>query len=138
MASGNQMNNGICADLPMAPTNSISAMNVAVVSASPGDNGRNSAYVTVPKAKNVMKIATMKPQSPTRLVMNAFLPALAFSSFSNQNAMRKYEQAPTPSQPRNVSTKLSPRTRMSIEKTNRFRYVKKRGKRLSPCMYPIE
>ena len=89
MASGSQMNNGIWADLPMAPMKSSTAMNVAVVWARPGDSGRNSAYFTVPKVKKVRKIATMKPQSPMRLVMKAFLPALALASFSNQKAMRK-------------------------------------------------
>ena len=34
MASGSQMKSGIWADLPMAPMNSITAMNVAVVWAS--------------------------------------------------------------------------------------------------------
>ena len=75
----------------------------------------------VPKAKNVTNMPTMKPQSPTRLVMKAFLPAVALASFSNQKEMRKYEQAPTPSQPRKVSSRLSPRTSISMEKTNRFR-----------------
>ena len=31
----------------------------------------------------------MKPQSPTRLVMKAFLPADALAGFSNQNEIRK-------------------------------------------------
>src|SRR5438876_746504 len=52
----------------------------------------------------------MKPQSPMRLVTNAFLPADALASSENQNAMRKYEQAPTPSQPRNVTSRLLPST----------------------------
>ena len=69
----------------------------------------------------VMKIPTMKPQSPTRLVMKAFLPADALAGFSNQNEIRKYEQTPTPSHPRKVSSRLSPSTSISIEKTNRFR-----------------
>ena len=63
----------------------------------------------------------MKPKSPTRLVTNAFLPATAADSRSNQNEIRRYEQAPTPSQPRKLSRKLSPSTSMSIEKANRFR-----------------
>ena len=56
-----------------------------------------------------------------RLVTNAFLPADALASDVNQNEMRRYEQAPTPSQPRKVTSRLSPSTSMSIEKTNRFR-----------------
>ena len=66
-------------------------------------------------------MATMKPQSPMRLVTKAFLPADALASSVNQNEMSKYEQAPTPSQPRKVSSRLSPSTSISIEKTNRFR-----------------
>ena len=34
-------------------------------------------------------MASMKPQSPTRLVMKAFLPADALASFENQKEMRK-------------------------------------------------
>ena len=66
-------------------------------------------------------MATMKPKSPTRLVTNAFLPAEALASSANQKEMRKYEQAPTPSQPRNVSSRLSLSTRISIENTNKLR-----------------
>ncbi len=69
----------------------------------------------------VRKIPIMKPQSPTRLVMKAFLPAEALAGFSNQNEIRKYEQTPTPSQPRKVSSRLSPSTSMSMANTNRFR-----------------
>ncbi len=71
--------------------------------------------------KNTMKIATRKPQSPMRLVTNAFLPAVALAGLSNQNEMSRYEHAPTPSQPRNVSRRLSPRMSTSIENTKRFR-----------------
>ncbi len=69
----------------------------------------------------VRNIATMKPQSPTRLVTNAFFPAVAFASSLNQNEIKKYEQTPTPSQPRKVNNMLSPRTSMSIENANRLR-----------------
>ena len=65
-------------------------------------------------------MASMKPKSPTRLVMNAFLPAVAADSLVCQKAIRKYEQVPTPSQPRNVTSRLSPSTSISIEKANRF------------------
>ena len=76
----------------------------------------------------------MKPQSPTRLVMKAFLPAVAADSRSCQNEMRKYEQVPTPSHPTNVITMLPPRTRRVIEATNRFMYMKNLGNRGSPFM----
>src|SRR5580765_4419515 len=83
-------------------------------------------------------MASMKPQSPTRLVMKAFLPADAFASLENQNAIRKYEHAPTPSHPRKVSTRLFPSTSINIENTNRFRYKKNFENLGSPRMYPIE
>ena len=80
----------------------------------------------------------MKPQSPTRFVTNAFLPAEAFAGSVCQKEMRKYEHAPTPSQPRKVRSRLSPNTNMSIENTKRFRYRKNFGNFSSPFMYPIE
>ena len=63
----------------------------------------------------------MKPKSPTRLVTNAFLPAVAADCRVCQNAIRKYEHVPTPSQPRNVTSRFSPSTSISIEKANRLR-----------------
>jgi hypothetical protein len=79
----------------------------------------------------------MKPQSPTRLVTKAFLPAVAALSRSCQNEMRKYEQVPTPSQPRKVTSRFSPSTSMSMLNANRLRYRKNLLNRGSPCMYPI-
>jgi hypothetical protein len=79
----------------------------------------------------------MKPQSPTRLVTKAFLPADALASLSCQNEMRKYEQAPTPSQPRKVTSRLSPSTSISMREANRLRYRKNFENRGSPCMYPM-
>jgi hypothetical protein len=38
--------------------------------------------------------------SPILVVMKAFLAAFAFSVFSNQKPISRYEQRPTPSQPR--------------------------------------
>ena len=55
-----------------------------------------------------------------RLVTNAFLPAAALASSVNQNEISRYEQAPTPSQPMKVTSRLLPSTSISIEKTNRF------------------
>ena len=76
----------------------------------------------------------MKPQSPMRFVMNAFLPAVAADSRVCQNAMSRYEQVPTPSQPRNVTSRFSPSTRTTIETTNRFMYRKNFENFGSPCM----
>src|SRR6185437_12748224 len=83
-------------------------------------------------------MASRKPRSPTRLVMNAFLPATAAELRSNQNETRRYEQRATPSQPRYVIKKLEARTSTSIDAAKRFMYAKKRENRSSPCMYPIE
>ena len=63
----------------------------------------------------------MKPQSPTRLVTKAFLPAVAADSLVCQNEISRYEQVPTPSQPTNVTSRFSPSTSISIEKANRLR-----------------
>ena len=78
-------------------------------------------YESVPTAANAMNIAVIIPQSPTRFVTKAFFPAVAAESRVCQNEMRKYEQAPTPSQPRNVTRRFWPSTSISIEKTKRLR-----------------
>src|SRR3954447_13115614 len=135
MASGSHTYSGSWADLPAAPTNSSAAIAVAVVTGrlwAWASSPVGPEYDSVPRAWNVKNIATMKPQSPMRFVTNAFLPATALASSVNQNEMSQYEQAPTPSHPRNVSSMLSPSTSTSIEKANRLRYVKKRGKPASP------
>ena len=80
----------------------------------------------------------MKPQSPTRFVTNAFLPADEFASLPNQKLTSRYEHAPTPSQPRKVRSKLSPSTSNNIAKMNMFKKMKNFEKFGSPCMYPIE
>ena len=48
-------------------------------------------------------IASVKPKSPTRLTMKAFLPAWLALFLRNQKLISRYEQRPTPSQPRNSS-----------------------------------
>ena len=123
IASGSHRYRGSWALLPTAPMNSITPIAVAVDWArSPWIAAplivEKLSEPTAPKARNV---ATMKPQSPTRLVMNAFLPAVAADALVCQNEMSRYEQVPTPSQPRNVTSKFSPSTRTSIEKANRLR-----------------
>ena len=100
----------------------------------PGAASFSPNHCSVPTDENARNIASMKPQSPIRLVTNAFLPALALESLVNQNEIRKYEQAPTPSHPRNVTRRLSPSTSMSIEKANSDRYTKNFEKFGSPCM----
>ena len=40
-------------------------------------------------AENAQNMASMKPQSPTRFVMNAFFPAAALASSVNQKEMSR-------------------------------------------------
>ena len=136
IASGNHKYNGNCALLPQAPTNNMRAMPVAVTAAKPPFSAAwlIPSYDNVPTAENARNIATIIPQSPTRLVTNAFLPAVAAESRVCQKEIRKYEHAPTPSHPRNVTNKFSPSTSINIEKTNRLRYMKNFGNFGSPCM----
>src|SRR5450830_239322 len=94
MASGNQTYSGICALLPAQPRNMNRQM--AVTTAPPIGNSAALA-ATVPKSSaprlaNIMNIATMKPKSPMRFTMNAFLPASALAFSENQNPMSRYEQ----------------------------------------------
>src|SRR5512141_1397889 len=94
IASGSQRYNGNCADLPTAPRKNSAAMADAVVGdrSLPSTLSNTSRYVTLPSAWNVRKMAIMKPKSPMRFVMKAFLPADALASLSNQNEISKYEQ----------------------------------------------
>jgi len=52
----------------------------------------------VPNAVQIHMMASPKPKSPTRLTMNAFLPAAAALSRVYQKPINKYEQRPTASQ----------------------------------------
>ena len=142
MASGSHRYSGSCADLPMAPMKSRAAIAVAVYAVrwpSVPSSRRPTLlpfvkYVNVPAAENARNMASMNPQSPTRLVMNAFLPADAFASLENQNEIKKYEHAPTPSHPRKVTRRLLPSTSINIENANMFMYTKNFENFGSPCM----
>jgi len=57
-----------------------------------------------------------KPKSPTRLTMKAFIAAAFALGFLNQKPMRRYEARPTPSQPKNIWTRLSEVTSISMAK----------------------
>src|SRR6476620_8163552 len=107
MASGSQTYNGICADLPVAPTNSNSVIS---------DSGPNTVSVgadatecairsksSVPNRRNTPRTPRMNPKSPMRLTMNAFLPASDADFFWYQNPISRYEHSPTPSQPTNIT-----------------------------------
>jgi hypothetical protein len=89
IASGSQTYSGICALLPVAPMNSSRQIaeitpkcivSTGIVAAASCTARKSS----VPKVKNTRKTPSTKPQSPMRLVMNAFLPASAALFFSYQ------------------------------------------------------
>ena len=46
-------------------------------------------------------IARIVAQKPTRLTINAFVPASTFAGSANQKPMSRYEHKPTPSHPTN-------------------------------------
>ena len=60
----------------------------------------------------------MKPKSPTRLTMNAFMLAKIAVGRVNQKPISRYETRPTASQPKKSCRKLLLMTSMSIEKVN--------------------
>src|SRR5512136_2824087 len=123
IASGSQTYNGICADLPVAPTNNRSVIAVATPAATcPVSAAWNTcSYCSEPTVAKIRNMPNVNPKSPTRLTMKAFLAALLLASFSNQKPISRYEHNPTPSQPTNIITYELPRTRMSIEVMNRLR-----------------
>src|SRR5437867_10088311 len=128
IASGSQTNSGICADLPVAPTNSRSVINDSGPNVASGLNiatDREMSWKSrVPKRWNASRIPRMKPKSPIRLTMNAFFPASDADFFWYQNPTSKYEQRPTPSQPTNITRKFEPSTSTSMNAANRLRYEK--------------
>ena len=129
MASGSQTYSGICADLPVAATKKSRQTSVttpvgskpACASIAPNDSVHTSCAA---KPQNRTNTPSRNPASPIRLTMNAFLPASAFSGSVYQNPISRYEHKPTPSQPTNSSSRLSPSTSNSIAAVNRLRYAK--------------
>src|SRR5437588_1770292 len=89
IASGSHTKSGICADLPIAPTNSRATMAVAVTGARVEAPWMMPEYCKVPSDWKTRNIANMKPQWPMRLVTKAFLPAEALATLVNQNEMRR-------------------------------------------------
>ena len=51
--------------------------------------------------EKIKKIPNAKPKSPTLLTTKALIAAAFAVSFLNQKPIKKYEQRPTPSQPKN-------------------------------------
>ena len=89
MASGSQVWSGSWADFPQAPRNRSRAIAVAVPTVSSSARGKTSMYTSVPRLDQSSMMPSPKPKSPTRLTMNAFLPALAAESLRYQKPMRR-------------------------------------------------
>ena len=124
IASGSQVNSGICALFPVAPRNSSSV--AATITVPPATNtcgatANRRSYWRLPPQRNSVSMPRMKPKSPIRFTTNAFMPARAAETRSYQKPMSRYEHRPTPSQPTNISRKLSASTSVNIENMNRFR-----------------
>ena len=118
IASGSQTCSGICADLPVAPIKSKTPTNVADTAAvGPLMNSALMRSISsVPNAWYNTNIPSRKPASPTRLVMNALVPARALSGSSNQNPINRYDASPTPSQPTNSTNNDRPKHQHQHEK----------------------
>jgi hypothetical protein len=78
----------------------------------------------VPNIAKIISVPRMKPKSPMRLTMNAFLPASAADFLRCQKPISRYEQRPTPSQPTNITGNDEPSTSTSMNAAKRFRYEK--------------
>src|SRR6266536_42043 len=127
MASGSHTYSGICALLPVQARNSSSAMAVAAPAASPETRPKTWSKSSVPNLAKIRKIASRNPTSPMRLAMNAFLAAAGTSGLVNQKPISRYEQRPTPSQPRYMTRKFCASTSVSIAAANRFSHAKVAG-----------
>src|ERR1022692_4211697 len=76
IASGSQVYKGICADLPVAPTNNNNVMAVNIPTGTEGDFANTSVKVTEPNLLTIQNTAIKKPRSPMRFMIKAFLAAL--------------------------------------------------------------
>src|SRR6476469_3668369 len=131
IASGSQVWSGSWADLPIAPTNSSRQSTVMVSArmpakpmvepAMPGAAARIAGIETVPNTRKVPKMPRLKPKSPMRLTTNAFSAAALAEGLWYQKPINRYEASPTPSQPKNICTRLSAVTSISIAKLNNDR-----------------
>jgi len=70
------------------------------------------------KVKNIKHIPKAKPASPIRLTIIALKADFPAWILLNQKPINKKEARPIPSQPKNITTKLSAVTKISIKKVN--------------------
>src|SRR5206468_10624499 len=95
--------------------------------ARPGLAARIAGIETVPNTRKVPKMPSEKPKSPMRLTKKAFKAAALAEGLWYQKPISKYDARPTPSQPKNICTRLSAVTSISIAKLNSDRYAKNLG-----------
>src|SRR5436190_14928309 len=100
IASGNQTCRGNCADFPTAPQKIKSEAVVRNAGWLVKIDNREaiSAKTTDPVAAQTIKMPSMNPKSPMRVVINAFFSASAAASRSNQWPIKTQEVKPTSSQ----------------------------------------
>jgi len=75
-----------------------------------------------------------KNKSPILLIIKAFVAALPAWARVYQNPIKRYEQSPTPSQPKNKTNKFPEDTSNSMKKVNNERYDMNRDKNGSVYM----
>jgi hypothetical protein len=68
--------------------------------------------------KKTPHIPIINPKSPTRLTSIALMADFPAWILVNQKLINRKEAKPIPSQPRNIKTKLSPVTKISIKNVN--------------------
>jgi len=132
MASGNQVCKPNCADLPTTPKNRKNAIISIIFRLKPNKencssikNGNNANTVkksTVPRNRKIKNIPIASPQSPMRFTTIALKADLLACTLVNQKLINKYEDKPTPSQPKNICIKLPAVTRIAIKKVKNERY----------------
>jgi len=93
--------------------------------------GASGKIILKSKDRNTKYMATIpivKAKSAILLTTKALIAALFACKRVYQKLIKRYEQSPTPSHPRNKMTKLSPVTNINIKKVNNDKYDIKRGK----------
>src|SRR6187200_2167443 len=84
IASGNHVYKGICALLPVAPTNNKSVMMIRSFLSRAGAFANTSVKVTDPTFEMIQNNAIRKARSPIRFMIKAFFAAFVKSLFLNQ------------------------------------------------------
>ena len=84
------------------------------------------------------QIPKAKPTSPTRLTSIALIADLLACILVCQKLINKNEASPIPSQPKNITIKLSPVTRISINPVNKDKYDMNLDWWGSPFIYSVE